>query len=258
MRTVVVTGAARGIGAAIARTLSEGGWAVVLVDAPRGDTGGYPAADAVDLEAAAASCSGPRLAVAADVRSHEALSRAVESGVAQFGGLDAAVAAAGVVVGGAPVWEISDDEWAVNVDTNLTGVFNLARATVPHLLARPLPRSGRFVAVASTAGHAGLPLLGAYAAAKHGVVGLIRSLAHDLRGTGVTANTVTPGATETVALEVSARVYGLERADDFGAQTLIERLIQPAEVASAVVWLLSEGAAAVTGASIAVDGGTMA
>lgn len=258
MKTVVVTGAARGIGAATAQELSQRGWAVVLVDAPHGDTGGYPTADAGDLEAVAASCSGPHLAVVADVRSPEALADAVDTGVRRFGGLDASVAAAGVVVGGVPMWELSDREWAVNIDTNLTGVFNLARVTVPHLLTSRPPRSGRFVAVASAAGHRGLPLLGAYVAAKHGVLGLVRSLALDLRGTGVTANTVAPGSTDTVALEESARIYRLESPAEFGARTPIERLIEPAEVASLVAWLLSDAAAAVTGACIAIDGGMTA
>ncbi|NOX23835.1 MAG: SDR family oxidoreductase [Actinobacteria bacterium] len=258
MRTVVVTGAARGIGAATARCLSEKGWAVVLVDVPDGDTGGYPTADSGDLEAVAASCVAPHLVVEADVRSPQALAEAVAAGVGRFGSLDAAVATAGVVVGGVPVWELSDRQWEVNIDTNLTGVFNLARAAIPHLLASHKPRSGRFVAVASAAGHRGLPLLGAYVAAKHGVLGLVRSLALDLRGTGVTANAIAPGSTDTVALSESARIYDMESPDEFGVRVPIERLIQPAEIASSVAWLLSEDAAAVTGACIDIDGGMTA
>jgi len=258
MKTVVVTGAARGIGAATARELSARGWAVVLIDVPEGDTGGYPTAGVDDLEAVAASCSGPHLAAVADVRSPQALAAAVEAGFRRFGRLDAAVAAAGVVVGGRPVWELSDREWAVNIETNLTGVFNLARVAVPHLLRPPPPRAGRFVAIASAAGHRGLPLLGGYVAAKHGVLGMIRSLALDLRGTGVTANAVAPGSTDTVALEESARIYDLENPAAFGAQVPIERLIDPSEIASSVAWLLSDDAAAVTGACLDVDGGMTA
>jgi NAD(P)-dependent dehydrogenase (short-subunit alcohol dehydrogenase family) len=137
-------------------------------------------------------------------------------------------------------------------------VWRLARATVPHLLARPEPRAGRFVAVASTAASEGLPRLAAYTAAKAGVVGLVKALAAELAAQGVTVNVVCPGSTRTAMLEASRGVYGLASVEDFARQQPIGRLLEPAEVAAAIAWLCSPDAAAVTGAAVAVDGGMTA
>jgi len=97
--------------------------------------------------------------------------------------------------------------------------------------------------------------LAAYSAAKAGVEGFVRGLAADLHGSGVTANAVAPGSTDTSILVESARLYGLAGAPAFAAQQPIERLIEPAEIAAMVAWLMGEGGAAVTGATLPVDGG---
>ena len=130
-----------------------------------------------------------------------------------------------------------------------------SRVGIPALLRRPEPRAGRFVAVASAAATRGLPMLAAYCAAKAGVTGLVRALAAELRGTGVTANAVSPGSTATPILDESARLYGLESAEAFSSQQPIARLIRPEEVAAAIVWLAGAATDAVTGATIPVDGG---
>ena len=110
------------------------------------------------------------------------------------------------------------------------------------MLASPGPR--RFVAVASAAGTLGLPRLGVYAAAKHGVIGLVRSLAADLSGTGATANVVAPGSTRSALLDASADVYGLESPEDFVMhQQPLGRLIEPGEAAALICWLCSPAAA---------------
>ena len=96
---------------------------------------------------------------------------------------------------------------------NLEGVWRLANAAVPAMLERPRPRQGRFVAVASAGGTRGLPLLSAYSAAKHGVIGFVRSLAAELGPEGITANAVAPGSTTTAMLDASAAVYGIDPQD---------------------------------------------
>ena len=111
------------------------------------------------------------------------------------------------------------------------------------------------MAVASAAATRGLPLLAAYCAAKAGVSGLVRALAAELRGTGVTANAVSPGSTATPILDESARLYGLESAEAFSSQQPIGRLIRPEEVAATIVWLAGAAPDAVTGATVPVDGG---
>ena len=143
---------------------------------------------------------------------------AVAGAERRWGGLDAAIAAAGVMAGGVPLWELPPEQERAVLEVNLGGVVNLAHAAVPALLRRPQPRSGRFLAVASAAATRGLPMLAAYCAAKAGVTGLIRALGAELGGTGVTANAVSPGSTDTPILTESARLYGLPAADSFAAQ----------------------------------------
>ena len=113
----------------------------------------------------------------------------------------------------------------------------------------------RFIAVASTAATRGLPMLAAYGAAKAGVVGLVRALAAELRGSGVTANAVNPGATRTTMLEETARLYALDTPEWFAGQQPLERLLDPGEVAAMIAWVAGPAASGVTGAALAVDGG---
>ena len=149
------------------------------------------------------------VAYMADTRDPRALAAAVGEAERRWGGLDAAIAAAGVIAGGAPAWQVPAEQEEALLDINLGGVLNLARAAVPALLRRPVPRHGRFIAVASAAATRGLPMLAAYCAAKAGVTGFVRALAAELGGTGVTANAVSPGSTATAVLDESARLYGL-------------------------------------------------
>lgn len=257
-RTAVVTGAARGIGAATARALAADGWSLVLVDRCEDDPAlDYPLARREELDAVVADC-GDAVGVVADVRDQAGLDGAVALAVERFGGLDAAVAAAGCVAGGAPSWETDDVVWATMIDVNLTGAWRLARAAVPALLARPEPRRGRFVAVSSMGGQVGLPLLAAYVAAKHGVNGLVRSLAAELGPHGITANAVAPGSTTTAMLEASAAVYDLDDTAPLTDQHLLPRPLHPAEVAAAVAWLCSDAASGITGAVVPVDAGATA
>jgi SDR family mycofactocin-dependent oxidoreductase len=259
----IVTGAARGIGAAVARRLAADGWQMVLVDACTDDPGlAYPLSRPGDLEQvvseARAAGSPVVLGEVADVRDQQALDRAVRRAHEELGGLDAAVAVAGVIGGGPAAWETADELWSVMLEVNLTGVWRLARAAIPELLRRPPPRRGRVVAVASAGAVVGLPRLSAYVAAKHGVVGLVRSLAAELGPEGVTANVVAPGSTRTEMLTASAAVYELVDTGEFAAHHLDPRLLDPEEIAEAVAWLCGPGSSGVTGAVIPVDAGMTA
>jgi SDR family mycofactocin-dependent oxidoreductase len=263
-RSALVTGAARGIGAATVLALVSDGWNVLAVDCAHDDPAlPYRLASKADLDrtVAAAGSAGTRAGqvtgFVADVREPAALAAAVAEAEHRWGGpgIDAAVACAGVIAGGVPLWELPPEQERAVLEVNLGGVLNLARVSIPALLRRPEPRRGRFLAVASTAATAGLPLLAAYCAAKAGVTGLIRALASELGGTGVTANAVSPGSTATELLTQSARLYGLPDRAAFARQQPLGRLIEPAEVAAVLAFLAGAGGSAVTGAVLPVDGG---
>lgn len=259
-RVAVVTGAARGIGAATVRGLVADGWSVVAVDRA-GDDHRVPYAlgtrrelDAVVADAEALG-TGAVAAHVADTTDARALGVAVSLAEERFGGLDAMIAAAGVIAGGTPLWEMPDEQLAAVLEVDLGGPITAARVGVPALLRRPAPRQGRFLAVASAAATRGLPHLTAYGAAKAGVAGLVRGLAAELGGTGVTANAVCPGSTDTAMLAESARLYGLDGTGAFAGQQAVGRLLEPEEVAAALVWLAGVASSALTGAVVPVDGG---
>jgi SDR family mycofactocin-dependent oxidoreductase len=255
-RVAVVTGAARGIGAAVVNQLAAEGWRVVAVDICADVPGAsYPMARRKELAELAQRWPDSVLDVVADVRDRQSLDEAVALAEREFGGVDAAVAAAAVMAGGKPLWETGEAEWDALFDTGVRGVFHLAGAAVPALLRRPEPRAGRFVALASAAAHRGLWHLAGYNAAKSAVVGLIRGLATDLRGTGITATAVSPGSTRTAMLDATADLYDLRDVEEFSQHQLIERLLVPEEVAAAVCWLCGEGSSAITGTVVHADGG---
>jgi SDR family mycofactocin-dependent oxidoreductase len=251
----VVTGAARGIGAATVRALGAAGWAVLAVDLASDDPAlPYPLATAADLSNVVESVD-HAVGYVADVRDADALADAVADAESRWGGVDAVVACAGVIAGGVPQWDMPAEQERAVLDVDLRGTLNLARAGVPALLRRPAPRSGRFLAVASAAATRGLPMLAAYCAAKAGVTGLVRALAVELAGSGVTANAVSPGSTRTRMLEETARLYGLADESAFAAQQPLGRLLDPAEIAAVLAFLAGPGGSALTGAVVPVDGG---
>ncbi|WP_280268671.1 mycofactocin-coupled SDR family oxidoreductase [Nocardia wallacei] len=252
----VVTGAARGIGAATVHRLADSGWRVVAVDRCADDPQvPYPLATAEQLRSVAQGRNGNVIDVVADVRDPAALADAVHLAEERFGRVDAAVAAAAVITGGGrPLWETTTADWAPMFDIGVHGVANLARAAVPAMLRRPGP-GGRFIALASAAAHHGSWRLTGYNAAKHAVVGVIKGLAHDLRGTGVTAVAVSPGSTRTDLLSESARLYDLDTVDDFADHQLLDRILAPDEVAAVVTWLCTPESACITGSVVHADGG---
>jgi SDR family mycofactocin-dependent oxidoreductase len=254
----VVTGAGRGIGAAVAIGLATAGWDLVLGDVADPDAVAgltYALSSSADLDRVARDCRSQGAGVTTapcDVRSEPDVLRLVTQA---SGRLVAAVAVAGILGSDGLAWEQTTADLDRDLSVNLHGVANLARAAVPELLAAPDPTRCRFVAVLSSASTRGLPRLAGYVAAKHAALGFLQSLAADLAPHGVTANAVLPGSTRTDLLKRTAEAYGLASSEQFVANQRIGRLIEPAEVAASVVWLCSAAASAITGSAVSVDGG---
>lgn len=242
--------------------LAGNGWSVLAVDRAGDDPAlPYPMGSEAGLSEVVAETNRragtpDRVgAFVADVRDAAAVEAAVAEAETRWGGLDAAIAVAGVIAGGVPLWEVPVAQQQAVLDVDLGGVLTLARAAIPALLRCPQPRSGRFLAVASAAATRGLPMLAAYCAAKAGATGLIRALASELAGTGVTANAVSPGSTGTPILDESARLYHLPDAQVFAAQQPLQRLLEPVEVATVLAFLAGPAISGMTGGIVPVDGG---
>ena len=253
----VVTGAARGIGAAVARRLATAGWSLLLVDAGAPHPAlSYPMPTPADLDRVASEAMQAG-APAADTIVADVGDGAVRDKIrdALAGRTPAAAVAVAGVIGGYPAWNTPDDAFDLMLQVNLYGVRHLADVCVPPMVAAG---AGRFVAVSSAAALRAMPQLAAYSAAKSAALAYVRAMAADLAGTGVTANIVCPGSTRGAMLEASAAIYDLDAPDTFAAQALLRRLLEPDEVAAAISWLCSPDSGALTGAVIPVDAGLSA
>ena len=249
-RHALVTGAGGGIGASIARALAAGGAKVTLAGRRR-----------EPLEAVAASLpAGAALVIDGfDVTDAVAVGRGLDRARAAFGPISILVNNAGEAPSAA--FERTDAElWAHVLAVDLTGVYNVTHAALPDLKRHGL--GARLINVASTAGLTGYAYVAAYCAAKHGVVGLTRALALEFARTGVTANAVCPGFTETPLIDraVETIVAKTGRSTDTAIAELARanpqgRLIKPEDVADAVIWLASPAAASINGQAIVVAGG---
>lgn len=252
----LVTGAARGIGAAVVRRLLDRGYVVHALDCCAEGSAGtaYPLASKVDLDDVVALDPTRVVPVVADVRDLEALHRAADDVVARHGTLDVVVAGAAVMAGGSPLWETDAADLRLLWETDALGVWNTAHATVPHLLTTASAgRPAAFVGVASAAGEHGLWHLAAYCMAKHAVIGIVRGLAADLKGTGVTACAVSPGSTDTEMLAATAAIYGVD-VQTLAASQTSGRPLRPDEVA-AVIELGCTAGPVVHGSVLHADGG---
>jgi len=241
----LVTGGSRGIGRKIAGAMVSAGATVTIVGRHR-----------ATMEEVVAAGDAHFIAVA-DVADQAAVNAAVAAAAARKP-IDILVANAGAAQS-APFAKSDATLFRRMIDVNLMGVVHAMQAVLPGMKGLPY---GRIVAVASTAGLKGYPYVSAYSAAKHAVVGLVRSLALELAATPVTVNAVCPGFTDTDL--VAASIENIMKKTGRGReQALAElaqhnpqgRLIDPAEVADAVLWLCGERASAITGQAIAVAGG---
>ena len=249
-RVALVTGGARGIGAATVARLVADGYRVMAVDSCEG----APLATRAELDAVAAVHGDAVLHRVVDVRDRGALTETVARTLETWGRLDVAVASAAVIRGGAPLWETSEADLDLLWDVDAKGVWNTAAVAVPAMLAGPDPSGCRFVAVASAAGSQGMFHLAAYNAVKHSVVGIVKGLAADLVGTGVTACAVSPGATDSQMLQATADLYDVTPAE-LASHQLIRRLIDPAEIAAAIAFCASPAGSVVNGSVLHADGG---
>jgi NAD(P)-dependent dehydrogenase (short-subunit alcohol dehydrogenase family) len=246
-RTCLVTGASRGIGAAIAARLADDGHRVALLGR-----------DAAALETVVAGRPSSFLAVPADVTDPDQVEAAFARVEAAWGPVEVLVSNAGNGAA-APLTQTSDELWARMIDLNLTAPFRLVRRAVPAMVERGW---GRIVVVASVVAKRGEAQVAAYTAAKHGALGLVRAAAAELARTGVTVNAVCPGYVDTPMTDATVAAIadrtGRSRDDaraGLARRQPIGRLIDPAEVAEAVRFCLVNGA--VTGQGINVDGGTV-
>ncbi|MFO1270454.1 MAG: SDR family NAD(P)-dependent oxidoreductase [Rubrivivax sp.] len=246
-RHALVTGASRGIGAAIARTLAQEGATLTLLGR-----------SAAPLQALAEEL-GPQHGVAtADIGDAAQVLAAFVGAREARGPVLILVNNAGQAES-APFARTTPDLWQRMLAVNLTGTFTCTQAALPDMLAA---RRGRIVNVASTAAQRGYAYVSAYVAAKHGVLGLTRALALEMATKGITVNAVCPGYTETEILRESiANVVAktgrseAEARAEFAKGNPQGRIVQPEEVADAVRWLCGDGASAITGQAISVSGG---
>jgi NAD(P)-dependent dehydrogenase (short-subunit alcohol dehydrogenase family) len=243
-----VTGASRGIGRTIVEHLAASGHQVAITARSVGD-----------LQSLADSLDVPTLVLPADVTDPGAPDRLVADVVAAWGGIDVAVLNAGEAIS-APIHRTDDELWQQMLEVNLTAPFRFIRAAVP-----PMKQAGfgRIIVIASIASKIGAPYITAYSAAKHGVIGAVRSAAIELATTGVTVNAVCPGYVDTPltdrALESIVAKTGLDMAA--ARATLenshpIKRLITTDEVASVVDMLVAD-TGGITGQGIVIDGGSV-
>lgn len=236
-RTAIVTGAARGIGRAIATELANRGARVLVAD--------------VDEEAAteaALEIGGETRAFRLDVTKPESWEAAVADVMGAWGRIDILVNNAGIAGRSAPLWEYSYEEWNQVIAIDLNGVFLGCRAVVPPMLAA---KYGRIVNVASIAGKEGNPNAAAYSAAKAGVIGLTKSLAKEVARDGIIVNAVTPAVIQTEIL----RQVSEEHIAYMTSRIPMGRVGQPEEVAKLVAFLASDDVTFSTGAVFDISGG---
>lgn len=236
-RVVFVTGASQGIGAAICTRFREAGDQIAGCSSSEASAKNIPA----------------DLALACDVTKREAVEVTVRKIVEKFGRIDVVVNNAGL--SGSDPWEpgSSDDLWNRILDVNLNGTYHVCKAVIPHMP----DRRGRIINLSSVLGLKGVPDGMAYCAAKHGVIGLTRSLAHYVAPRGITVNAIAPGWVRTRMAQERMKEIGV-REEGVTPRIPLGRILEPKEIAATAFYLASLEAGGLTGQTITVDGGVLA
>ena len=269
-KVAFITGAARGQGRSHAIRLAEEGADIIAVDICRQiDTVPIPMSTPEDLDKTVdeVKARGRRIvAVQADVRDQAALTAAVDEGMSQFGRLDIVVANAGLAADAAAMDMMDEKLWRDSIDVNLTGVWLTAKVAIPHLIAGG--RGGAMVLTSSVGGLKAHPGIGNYVSAKHGVVGVMRTLAVELAPYNIRVNSIHPSQVNTPMLmnEMTYRMFrpDLENPtqDDMAAVSQSMHLLptpwmEPEDISNAVLFLVSDDSRYITGVTLPIDGGAM-
>ena len=269
-KVAVITGAARGQGRSHALRLADEGADIVALDVCRQiDTVPYPMADSDDLVTTVdlVKSRGRRVfAAEVDVRDLAGLQKAVQDGVSELGRLDIVVANAGTLNDTAPLWELTEEQFQDQIDVNLTGVWKTIKATVPILLAQN--EGGAIILISSISGLTVELNIGHYAASKHGVNGLMRTLAGELAPHNIRVNSVNPTNVNTPMINnprynrlFAGGKEGATQDDALEALTAMHALpvpfLDPSDVSNAVVYLASDDGRYATGTAHIVDAGAL-
>jgi SDR family mycofactocin-dependent oxidoreductase len=269
-KVAFITGAARGQGRSHAVRLAEEGADIIAVDVCKQLDGvTFPMSTPEDLDETAAQVKalGRRIvAVQADVRDHDALQAAVDDGVTELGRLDIVAANAGLGSDGALLSEMSEKTWRDMIDVNLTGVWLTTKVSIPHLIAGG--QGGSVILTSSVGGLKGYANIGHYIAAKHGVVGLMRTLAAELGPHRIRVNSLHPTQVNTpmVMHEATYRMFRPDlpnpTKDDFAAVSQAMHMlpvpwVEPLDISNAIVFLASDEGRYLTGVTLPIDAGAL-
>jgi SDR family mycofactocin-dependent oxidoreductase len=266
-KTALITGAGRGQGRAHAVALASEGANIVAVDIGHGiESVPYALATEEDLARTAEEVTragGSIVTAAADVRDQASLAAAVDAALARFGAIDICVANAGIF-SVAPIWDMSEQQWTQMIDVNLSGVWRTAKAVLPHMIER---RRGSLVLIASVNALEPGAGTGHYTSAKHGVIGLCRSIALEAAAYGVRCNAICPGSVDTEMLRWPEMYNWLSGKESGGTYLDLRKagaryhalapadVMPPDDISGAVLFLSSDLARSVTGIALPVDRG---